>query len=393
MNLSLLRWIMWQKLSTLTKSSAVNCSTYIFGELSGGYSQYPEDSSSNLFKSIYYKCNAPSQLVIHRDENMMYYVYIRKIDAKRYIGLAIAINGYYFSQINSLFSLFEKQIEQLAEHGIIINYSKAGDLATTLPSLMKEEEEVMGYANYLQCEILSIKTVKKLPQSDYTISIKSQKIFNENDDNKDVVKASYTYGYTIILKQENYDTLRSTSYRNTLKQLNAQNEFLTKELSEKKTEISKLKAKQRNTTWVGVLGFIVIIFGVILWNRVLFPSEVTRYETGEFVYYGPMKDKKPHGVGVAVYPWNDLYERKYYIGNFVDGKRQDSSAMLLYKDGDYFYGNMTDDRWKHGLFYRRSDGTYFEGTFDDENRPYNGAWFDHVKKYDVVEGNPVYDIK
>ena len=124
----------------------MNCSTYIFGELSSGYSQYPEDSSSNLFKSIYSMCNAPSQLIIHRDESIMYYIYIRKINAKRYIGLAVAINGYYFSQINSLFSLFEKQIELLAERGIIINYSKSGELTTSLSSLIKEETEILNFA-------------------------------------------------------------------------------------------------------------------------------------------------------------------------------------------------------------------------------------------------------
>jgi len=236
----------------------VNCSTYIFGELSEGYSQYPEDSSSNLFRGIYSQCNAPSQLIIHRDEDMMYYVYIRKIDGKRYIGIAVAINGYYFTQISSLFSLFEKKIEQLAEHGVIINYSKNGDLTTSLSSLAKEEEEVMGVANSLQTEISAIKTVQRIPQVDYAVSIKSKKIFNENDNNSEIVKASYTFGYTIILKQENYDTLRSTSYRNTLKQLNAQNESLTKEV-EKLKETNKQILRQKKQFKKVIFLFITVI--------------------------------------------------------------------------------------------------------------------------------------
>ena len=93
----------------------MNSSTYIFGELSDGYTQYPEDSSSNLFKSIQSQCVAPSGLVIHRDENLMYYVYIRKIDKKRFIGFAVVINGYYLPQIHRLFSIFEKGVEELVE--------------------------------------------------------------------------------------------------------------------------------------------------------------------------------------------------------------------------------------------------------------------------------------
>lgn len=188
----------------------------------------------------------------------MYYVYIRKIDGKRYIGIAVAINGYYFTQISSLFSLFEKKIEQLAEHGVVINYSKNGDLTTSLSSLTKEEEEVMEVANFLQTEISAIKTVQRIPQVDYAVSIKSKKIFNENDNNSEIVKASYTFGYTIILKQENYDTLRSTSYRNTLKQLNAQNESLTKEV-EKLKETNKQILRQKKQFKKVILLFITVI--------------------------------------------------------------------------------------------------------------------------------------
>lgn len=235
----------------------MNCSTYIFGELSDGYSQYPEDSSSNIFKSIYSKCNAPSQLVIHRDESMTYYVYIRKLDSRKYLGFAVAINGYYFTQIGALFSLFEKQVEQLAERGIIVNYTKNGELTTSLSSLLDEEEEVLAFANYIG-EIITIKTVKKLPLSDYAVSINSQRIFNENDNNSDIVKASYTFGFTIILKQDNYDTVRSTSYRNTLKQLNSQNESLIKEV-EKLKETNKQILRQKKQFKKVVFLFLTVV--------------------------------------------------------------------------------------------------------------------------------------
>ncbi|MDE7427333.1 MAG: hypothetical protein K2M79_06000 [Muribaculaceae bacterium] len=240
----------------------MNCSTYVFGELSEGYSQYPEDSSSNLFKSIYSKCNAPTQLVIHRDENLMYYVYVRKLDAKKYIGFAVAINGYYFTDVKSLFSLFEEEIEKLAESGIIINYSNDGDLTSTLPSLRKEEEEVMSYVNQLQVKLSNIRDVSKLPQTDYTVSINSQKIFNENNSNAEIEKASYTFGFTIILKQENYDTLRSTSYKSTLKNLHSRNDALTKEIEELRENNKKILRKKKQTTKVIILLLAVILCGI-----------------------------------------------------------------------------------------------------------------------------------
>ncbi len=204
-------------------------------------------------------------MIIHRDETMMYYIYIRKFDEKGYIGFAVAINGFCFTRITPLFSLFERKIEQLAERGILINYTQHGNLTTTLSSFVDEEEEVAGVVNILQKEFSSMRTVKRLPEADYGVSIQSQKIFNENDDNSEIVAASCAYGYTIILKQENYDTLRSTSYRSTLKQLNAQNEYLSnqvEELKETNRQIKQEKEQFRKVIFLaaGVIGCIIGIY-------------------------------------------------------------------------------------------------------------------------------------
>lgn len=121
----------------------------------------------------------------------------------------------------------------------------------------------------------------------------------------------------------------------------------------------------------------------------MFPSEVTHYETGEFVYYGPLQDGKPNGVGVAIYPANDKDGRKYYIGNFKKGERQDSAAILFYQDGDYYYGQMTGDKWVKGMLYMNSDNSHFVGTFQDNN-PYTGNWYDHKKLYRLSKGEKVY---
>jgi hypothetical protein len=188
----------------------------------------------------------------------MYYVYIRKIDNRKYIGFAIAINGYYFTQIKPLFSLFEKKIEQLAEQGVIICYSRDGELDTFLKSLVNEEEEVIEFTNSLQTEISEIKNYRRIPQVNFEVSINSQKIFNENDNKSEIIKASYTFGYTIILKQESYDTVRSNSYRNKIKQMNAQNKELTKAIDELK-ETNKQILRQKKQFKKVVFLFIAVI--------------------------------------------------------------------------------------------------------------------------------------
>lgn len=368
----------------------MNCNVYIFGRLSSGYTQYPENTSSEMLKSLYPLCKATTQLAIHRNANMMYYCYIRKLNGNKYLGLCVTVNGYYIKQINELFSLFENAIEKMAQYGSFIHFAKDGTLTTSTTSLKQDEEEIDTLSENLKCGFEAFGSPEnRLPQIDYTVAKDSVKEFNILDDKQNIIRASYTYGFTFVYKDEDFNTVRINSYRGVLSRLNDENSELRLKNNELKKEYAELQLKQRNTQWVGILSVIVAILGGILYFKVINPSEVTKYQTKDFIYYGPLKDKKPHGIGVAFYPQDDVDGRKFYIGNFENGVRQDSTAMLYYREGDYFYGKMKDDKWENGLLYKCSDGTYFRGSFH-ENIPYNGVWYDHVKRYKSVKGEIVY---
>lgn len=240
----------------------MNSSTYIFGELSNGYSQYPEDSSSNLIKDIQDQCVAPSQLIIHRDENMMYYIYIRKFDKNKYIGFAIAINGYYFTQFQPLFSLFEKEIEELVETGVIISLSDNGDITSNLTSLKSEEEEVMSVINSLNVKVNNLRDLRKLPPVDFSVAISSRKLFKDTDNAFEIANASYRFGFTIVLKESDYDTIRTTSFKNVLKNLNADKNALIKENEELKEQNRKIQRQKKQFKKVVFLVLIVLACGV-----------------------------------------------------------------------------------------------------------------------------------
>ena len=368
----------------------MNCNVYIFGRLSSGYTQHPENTSSEMLKSLYPLCKATTQLAIHRNANMMYYCYIRKLNGNKYLGLCVTVNGYYIKQINELFSLFENAIEKMAQYGSFIHFAKDGTLTTSTTTLNQDEEEIDTLSENLKCGFEALGSPEnRLPQIDYAVAKDSVKEFNILDDKQNIIRASYTYGFTFIYKDEDFNTVRINSYRGVLSRLNDENSELRLKNNELKKEYAELQLKQRNTQWVGILSVIVAILGGILYFKVINPSEVTKYQTKDFIYYGPLKNKKPHGIGVAFYPQDDVDGRKFYIGNFENGVRQDSTAMLYYREGDYFYGKMKDDKWENGLLYKCSDGTYFRGSFQ-ENIPYDGVWYDHVKRYKSVKGEIVY---
>ena len=236
----------------------MNCTIYIFGELSNGYTQYPDDSSSNLFKTLYSHSVAPTQIIVHRDGQLMYYTYIRKLEVTRFIGFGIVVSGYYISEFKRLFSIFENFVEKLTEKGVIINFTHSGILTSNLGKLQKEEEEVKIATDILQKQV-EVLTARPLPLTDYTLAIDSQKLFSETDNINEIINASYRFGYTVLLKENDYDTVRFTNYRSLLKQLNDKNNKLIQQ-NEELNKINK-KIQRQKKQFKNVIILIIVLIG------------------------------------------------------------------------------------------------------------------------------------
>lgn len=209
--------------------------------------------------------------------------------------------------------------------------------------------------------------------------------FPADADKDQIAKACHSGGYVFIDKAKGYDTLATNGFRGQLRKKKVEIERLRSEGDKQRKEIDGLKNKQRNTTVVAVLAAIVIVLGMVVWNKVLFPSEVTKKDMGEYIYYGPMADGKPNGTGVAIYKNDDSDGRLYYYGNFTNGERQDEAAVLFYRNGTYFRGKMKGDKWQEGLLLN-VDKEMFLGTFEN-NQPYVGDWYkyEHAQHVDKWE--------
>lgn len=366
----------------------MNVSIYTFGEFTSGYTQYPSDYTTSIFKEFFHKSKAQTQLCIHRDGDIMYYAYIRKLEEKQYIGFCAVINGQILSSVSSIFNLFEQLFAGMVSRGELVMFDMQGNITSKITQLYLEREIIERFQDTLRLQLDKL-PAQGLPPMTFSVAKDSVKDFVVNDKEEDIIDASTKYGYTYIYKDKDYNTAQTNSYKGNIKRLNKEKEELQKRCDELAKELTAEKIKQQNMKWVGILGAVAVIFGIILWNKVLFPSEVTHYETGEFIYYGPLKDNKPHGIGVAIYPSNDKDGRRYYVGNFADGKRDDDAALLLYNNGNYYYGALKGDVRANGIDFNKSDNSHYEGTFYN-NQPYNGILYDHKKAYKYVEGKLKY---
>ena len=242
----------------------MNSYVYVFGNLGNGYTQYPDDYAKDIFLDFYIKSTAPSQVTIHRDNNLIYYGYIRKLDINsQYIGFCVLLNGLMLSQIGRLFPIFENIVADLVTRGDIIHFNVRGDITASIDNLNQKQQEIERVITIIQNQFSElIQDAKKIPPTNYGICNTDSQTFSESDKNEDIINASFKYGYTFILKDQDYNTLTLTSFKSILVKLNEEKEDLVKRLNELTAKYHKLLEQKKQYKKVLFLCIIIALCGV-----------------------------------------------------------------------------------------------------------------------------------
>lgn len=90
-------------------------------------------------------------------------------------------------------------------------------------------------------------------------------------------------------------------------------------------------------------------------------------------FTGKVENGQPVGRGLLTYL--DDPDRVSYEGSFLNGLREDSAAVLTYRNGDVYRGQFIADHFGTGSYFIKETGEYFRGTFKDD-QPNNGVWYD-----------------
>ena len=90
-------------------------------------------------------------------------------------------------------------------------------------------------------------------------------------------------------------------------------------------------------------------------------------------FSGQVVQGQPQGNGVLTYLTDKVKDR--YEGVIKDGLREDSAAVLYFKNGDVFRGAFEQDHFVIGAYYVKETGEYFQGKFKND-QPWNGVWYD-----------------
>lgn len=248
----------------------MNASVYLFGEFNSGYSQYPDDYASSIFQKFSSNAKATTQVAIHRDGNLVYYAYIRKLQQDKYIGLCVVLNSLVLNRIDGLFSFFESTIASLVTKGNLIHFNEQGDIVTSVEKLYLNREEVQllseslraGFGRFESC-------VSSLPAVNYATSKDSCKDFCVDDDLNEIIKSSYTNGYTYIYKSKNFNTAQLNSYKGVLSKSNKEKQELQSKLDAIEKDYAKVLRQKKQYKVVIFLFMIlfVCVLGIFSLNQ------------------------------------------------------------------------------------------------------------------------------
>lgn len=249
----------------------MNFTIYVFGNLLEGFTQYPQDEYVNtIVTKMVENMSSPSQIVIHREESLIYYAYIRQLDINGgYIGFCIQLNSFAISNVNVLFLMFEILVSKLVEKGKIIQFDNSGRIKPNIANLF----EHLDVVDYIEIEItngVKIQQVilEKLPPIDNSGAGRMVKRFPIGFDEAQITHSSFCNEYIYIEKKTSFNTSRMNQYKNILARLNAENEKL-------KVENIKLNQKKSKLGYVVALVVIVLccIVGLVFQDAIINTKE------------------------------------------------------------------------------------------------------------------------
>lgn len=245
----------------------MNISTYIFGSLGNGYSQYPNDYTQTIFQNFYAQSTAPTQIVVHREDRLIYYGYIRKLDNGQYIGFCAVLNSIMLTEFKEMFTIFENAITSLVVNGIFLQFNDNGDIISKVAQLYTNQTEIFRIAEYLRVEFTKLEgTSKPLPPINFGIAKNEKKTFSVDDDINDIVEASTSYSYTFIYKQKEFDTQSLCSYKGIVNRLNREKTEITQKYWDLQKEYTKVLRQKKQFQLVLFLFLAILGCGIGLFS-------------------------------------------------------------------------------------------------------------------------------
>jgi hypothetical protein len=103
----------------------MNFNFYILGT-PNSYNQYPADNNSTVFQEFAQSNTTESQLTVKRSGQLIYYVYMRRLQEKssNFLGFCLVFNGIYCRNPKKFFNLFDRAFYDTQLKGQFVKFNK-----------------------------------------------------------------------------------------------------------------------------------------------------------------------------------------------------------------------------------------------------------------------------
>lgn len=240
----------------------MNFNFYILGTPEGRYNQYPDDYTAPILVGLQKNLKG-SRLVIHREMNLMQYVYTEQIGDNNFIGFCLIFNNIRLLKPKQLIKLFRLIIEErLVNSGEIIRYVENGELQFSIKLFSEKIKEFESLKSFINTE-LEVNEEKYEIEAFGTIynGVKSSDSIDINAADSQIVTLTNQYNTVFV----NDNTGIENGYiHQVVTSIREQNIAAKKEIEKLQDEIVKLNRKKKQYNKVILLFFLIIICGCAL---------------------------------------------------------------------------------------------------------------------------------
>lgn len=231
----------------------MNFSFYILGA-PNGYNQYPADNNSTAFQEFIQTNTTESQLTVKRSGQLVYYVYMRRLQEKssNFLGFCLVFNGVYCRKSKKLFELFDRAYFDVQLKGEFLKFDKGKSnyiISKFVEKSLEIERIKTFFKNNLEHDFIhdftNLSPSFKLGNGHKTISIKENDIY-------------------ILATISEYEIVHISNNEKSLSELERTQKMLTDLYAEKHTlqqNFNKLLAKKKQYSIIIALCFILISSG------------------------------------------------------------------------------------------------------------------------------------
>ncbi len=244
----------------------MNHSTYFFGNLSRGYSQFPNDYTSAIFKEVISKQVEQLQFYIKRVDNIAYYIYTRKLNNKGDVfGVCLLFNSCIFDDLSIICSILDDALKNIVLNGNIYKFEDNGDVTARTDHFYRYKNNIESISHIISLNLNKHKSsYRNLPTYNYGIDANSITKIAIEDSKDNLIKTLELAHNIVCYSSKKTEDYALSPFLEKIKLLNNTNVSLHKENAKLKAKNDELLRKKNQYIIVGILAFILFLSIIVL---------------------------------------------------------------------------------------------------------------------------------